>query len=821
MSYAWSMGAYRCTQIKDANGNYISIAYDTEGRLDTVTDTLGRVVTVNYDGTTGLPGTITQTWKGSNGSGSTATHTWATFAYTTKTVATDFSTSITTIIGPPNSTAVTVLDKITYADGSSTKFDYNGYVQVSKVSSIAADSSTHVLNYVSTNLASPSSSQTDCPRFTHTYTKAENFNMSGGSPQEIDVENLAPASTSFSGPNGSESTSMVKVTMAGHPDGLYTKIHYGPSGWKEGLSLATEDCVSTCTGTDRKRWTWSDWTQDNTGVSYENNPRVKESQVGDPSNTKKTKVYYYEPSTGVFPFGLPAKVEVYDGSTVLKTQTTTYNLSSNYTDRRIIGLPSETKLYEGTDGGSLMSKVTYAYDEDGYGASGQSVSPTQHDSAYGTSFSYRGNLTKTMRWDTNSPTTDSLAVSSSVVYNTAGSAVSQTDPRGRVSSISYTDVWNDSVSRTTYAYPTTVTDPGGFSSTIQYRFDIGANVWARSPTPSGSGNSYGKTTSRTYSDATGRIGKEKIENTGAYTRYSYSNTGTALSSYTTIVDANNDSSINSSDEVPTETLFDGAGRVRMSRTENSNSTGGYTGKLVEYDILGRAKRESVPTEIDSSWNPAGDDYRGGAGWLWNTKEFDWKGRVTRTIPSDSNGSDGKDTLIEYAGCGCAGGQVTTVKGPVTSVIDVAGNPRTTKRRWQKSYDDILGRTFKTEVWDLDGGGSAPYSTTKTIFNGRDQATSVTQYAGGESSSPSQTTTLTYDGHGRVATKHLPEYDTGTTTSWTYNPDDSIATVTDPRAAVTAYKYGHIDEGSGSEYRSLLTKIVFSVPTGSSIPIRRI
>ncbi|PYS99128.1 MAG: hypothetical protein DMF63_13750, partial [Acidobacteria bacterium] len=349
------------------------------------------------------------------------------------------------------------------------------------------------------------------------------------------------------------------------------------------------------------------------------------------------------------------------------------------------------------------------------------------------------------------------------------------------------------------------------------RFDNGANVWARSPTPSGSGNTNGKTTSRTYDDSIGRVVKEKIENTGAYTRYSYSNTGTALSSYTTIVDANNDSSINSSDEVPTETLFDGAGRVRMSRTENPNSTGGYTGKLVEYDILGRAKRESVPTEIDSSWNPAGDDYRGGAGWLWNTKEFDWKGRVTRTIPSDSNGSDGKDTLVEYAGCGCAGGQVTTVKGPVTSAIDAAGNPQTTKRRWQKAYEDVLGRTFKTEVWDLDGG--SVYSTTKSTFNGRDQATLIRQYAGSDSSTTYQETTLSYDGHGRVYRKHLP-IESGSTayTQYSYNTDDTIATETDARGAIKSFQYGHADNSGSIEYRNVLTNIAYSVPTGSGIEV---
>lgn len=123
------------------------------------------------------------------------------------------------------------------------------------------------------------------------------------------------------------------------------------------------------------------------------------------------------------------------------------------------------------------------------------------------------------------------------------------------------------------------------------------------------------------------------------------------------------------DEVLSESWSDGAGRVRLSRSPHTFNTDGTTatwaGSVVEYDLLGQVKRQSVPTEINSSWNPTGDDYRGMSGndyiWLWNSKEYDWKGRVTRTVPSDSTGSDGKDTLITYDGCGCAGGQVGNSK----------------------------------------------------------------------------------------------------------------------------------------------------------------
>ena len=41
---------YHCTEVKDRNGNYLTINYNGGDDIRTVTDTLGRVVTFNYDG---------------------------------------------------------------------------------------------------------------------------------------------------------------------------------------------------------------------------------------------------------------------------------------------------------------------------------------------------------------------------------------------------------------------------------------------------------------------------------------------------------------------------------------------------------------------------------------------------------------------------------------------------------------------------------------------------------------------------------------------------------------------------------------------------
>ena len=134
-------------------------------------------------------------------------------------------------------------------------------------------------------------------------------------------------------------------------------------------------------------------------------------------------------------------------------------------------------------------------------------------------------------------------------------------------------------------------------------------------------------------------------------------------------------------------------------------------------------------------------------------------------------------------------------------------PTTYARRKQKVYQDILGRTFKTEVYNWDG--NAVYTTTKQTFNGRDQVTSATQYQGTDTSSTYQTVSMTYDGHGRLKTQHNPIEDSNTNTTWIYNADDTIQQIIDPRGANTTFTY--------NDPRGLLTKIEYSVPTNSNIP----
>ncbi len=807
MKYSWIANAYRCTQIQDRNGNYITIYNDDYGLLKTITDTLHREITVNYDSDNN-PISITQNWQTVNGSSTTTeTHTYASFNYTSVAMSPSFDTSLA-IYGPATGT-IKGLQSISYPGGASTRFDYNVYGQVYKVSSNAADN--HELNHTRINLANGdlTTGQTDCPRFTQTNNYAENFNLVNGVAQEVVVNNSVTPSVSYLLPDNLTRTgTKIEVSMPAHPNGAVSKTYVGGSGWQEGLPLATEDYADGV----RKRWTQTTWTQDDVNQTYIVNPRVTETKVGDVSNTKRTVIgYQMQQGTDV---SLANQVDVYDTdqSTVLKRQTTVFNINSAYLSRRIIGLPLESYLYQGP-GTSLMSKVTYDYDEGDFSDTtlNQNLTlVTQHNHAsrgYGSSFIIgRGNMTSMTRWDVTGATS---SIVSKLKYNTAGAVVAQLTPDSnsvdpsnptRTVKIGYTDSFNDNDNtRNTFAYPTTLTDPAGFSSQVKYRFDIGVNVWAQSPAPQN--QMQGKTSERIF-DTVGRLERQKIANYGgAYTRYEYPSNGVQSKVYSTITDTNSSGAADAADEVLSESWTDGAGRVRQARSVMPNSTGGYSGTKTEYDILGRVSRASVPTELDFNWNPAGDDYT--RGFLWTSQTYDWKGRVTQ-----ETNTDGTFKTIGYDGCGCAGGQVITIQGENIVESDWQNNNQTPLgRRTQKIYADILGRTKKTEV--MNWNGTTPYATTVNTYNGRDQVTQTKQYAGVEGSSSFQEMIMIYDGFGRVKNTHRPEQDTNKFTTYNYFADDTLQTVTDARGSSANYSYNS---------RGLVENVNYTVPINSSISV---
>ncbi|MFL6255981.1 MAG: hypothetical protein ACJ74T_13295 [Pyrinomonadaceae bacterium] len=773
MSY-WPLGgAYRCTEIKDRNGNFITVSYNSFDNIQTVTDTLGRAINFSYYGD-GYLDEITQTWhREVEGSAQpvTETHRWAKFYYDDKVVRTNFAGL--TVFGPANGQTVHALTKVKLSDDSSFTFNYTTWGQVNQIAGYAADN--RLINYVSLDLpADETTAQTDCPRPTERRDWAAYWNGDedgAGASSEEAVTSYGPYN--FAG----------GVAKATAPDGTVHQETYETAGWKKGFTTRADEF-----GADNlqhpKKWTVLTWTQDDEALQYRQNPHVKETNVYDANpdgsvrDRRRTEVVYTS-------FGLVQDVKEYDAdaTTVLRRTHTEYvpdsvNSNGTYALRRIIGLPARQQVY-GLDGGQekLFSMATSEYDCANAGGTfylEDAGVVAQHDGSYGAAFTTRGNLCRQRRWDVEHPDDQSLSVASEAGYNTLGSTLFASDALGHKTKLSYAD--SDGGAR--LAYPTKVTDPDNLYSTIEYNYDTGAVTRVVDPKDAATKSFY---------DSVGRRLKTKSEANGAYTSWEYGASGLYAKQFTTIDTGFAETFVMS--------VTDGAGRVRGSLREHPSSmSGGYSAQRFTYDNVGRQVKRYNPIEVSvnasdfsdiSSWQPAGADLpaNGGAGWAFSSLEYDWKGRVKREVTADGV----TDRLTDYDGCGCAGGAVVTNQG---ALVSIPGGG--TGRRTQKVYSDPLGRSWKTEVYNWNG---TVYTTTTVKLDALDRTVRVRQYAGAApsqepsaESSSYQTTSLTYDGHGRLHSRHTPGQNAGAATAYDYFDDDTLKTVTDARGVKTSFLY---------------------------------
>jgi len=698
---------YRCVEVKDRNGNFISATYNTtNGHLQTVTDTLGRVVTLVYDGNSNLIA-IRQTWAG-------VTHDWATFAYGQVWVAPNFGGGL--VVNGPNNNYVTVLTQVSLHDGSYFTFDYNSaFGQVNRINHYAADA--HLLSYTSYNVDF-SAGQTDCPRFTERRDWAEYGVMNQS--QEL----LTGYSVAADGSWSQQTT----------PDGTVYKEFFATTGWQNGLTTTKE----VWSGGVKKKWTTIGWTQDDTNLGYQNGPRPVETNTYDDNNNRqRTTISYSSVTVGSTVCHLPETVRQYGGPNfdqVLRRTDTFYMWNTAMLDRRVIGLPWRHVVYEGES--TLLSMEEYIYDWlNNVEATAPSV---QHDTAnYGASLgAARGIVVGIFRYNAND-TSQGIWVRS-FGYNLAGEIVWINDALNHRTTISYADSFSDgNNARNTLAYPTTITDPDGFSSTAQYNYDIGALTRTEDP--------KGAVQTLTY-DSAARISQVTNAVNNAYIRWVYPSAMNYVQRFTTIQAG--------AGEAYSADFMDGWGKVRASASDHPGSTGGYKAVHVMYDAAGRTVQSSNPTEINSGWAPTGDD---AAGWVWTNQSYDWKGRPTvTTFP------DGSTRENIYGGCGCAGGEVTTV--------------RDERGRRRKLTRDILGRLKQVDELNWD---TSVYATTTYTYNARDQITQINQ-AG-------QIRTMAYDGHGRLQSRTTPEQGT---TAYSYFADDATQTITDARGVTTTFAYNN-------------------------------
>jgi YD repeat-containing protein len=807
-------GAFRCNQLKDRNGNYLSVSYYDDGRIQNVTDTLGRVITFNYDAFLNLT-SITQPWRRAVGANPEPTqdesHEWATFGYTNRTLQPSFLSLA--VIGEQPGTTIPVVDWVSLPDGSYYKFDYNEWAQVWKVTHYAADartpagqpSFTHALSSTWLNLpgagasmggaaAVGASAQSDCPRFSQVKTWVEYGVQNASAEVTTGYQTWSPNMASC------EITPPAASTMT---DSVVYKDVYG-TGWQRGLTTSSQVLVNG----SLKKWTDVTWEQGSSSPDYPTNPRVADAVVNDNTSPgggthRRTSVSF---NTFQLPDGsscsLPENVTEYKENTTtpLRTTRTEYNLSAAYLDRHIIGLTGYQYVYDGTaTGGVLRSKVEYVYDEVGNFNDDPAMpkylinlpsGATQHDTQnFDATQRWRGNATRIRRYgvDPTSGAPTGSTTEQRAGYNVTGTLAFTADALGNMTTFDYADSFYQDVKRfnpalQTFAYPTLATTPdppATITSSTQFNYDLGVMTQFTNP--------KGAVTKSRY-DAAGRLARTSRHDGATevgYTTMVYPAKMDVIESY---------SAVKAGVEAYAVQVLDGMGRVRAASrylpppedpgTGAYNAAYHYSGQYFDYDALGRLARRSNPTEMTSAWQQAGSDAT--TGWVYTQQTYDWQGRP-KTI-TNPDGTTTKEYV--YDGCGCAGGTVTLMRDEVG--------------RRQRSTTDILGRVVKKETLDIQPKTDAlshagnVYSASVTKYNVLDQPTNIKEYAGadpGDDSCPTgtcQETTMSYDAYARLASRHVPSQRDASnnlySTSYSYYNDDSTQTVTDGRQASVSYTY---------------------------------
>lgn len=360
---------FRPTQIKDTNGNFISISYRTESyfsnqAINTITDTLGRVITFNYETTKGRLTSITQGAK-----------TWATFswntAYTLK-----YNFTLTVVDSPANNSSQNVLTGCTYPNGTAYTFTYGDWGIVNQFAKVSATGQTR--SYVSYNYPSATTALSDHPAFT-TRTDFDGVNTG----------NWTYAVTQTGG-----QVSSLAIT---DPAGNATTTYLNTSGWQTGLVSS----VAVQTGSTTPRTVTNTWTQDDTTQSYALNPRLLSTMttLNDSAQTSGVNLAYGAN-------GNVTQVQERDyGLLLVRTTQTDYSTDTNYTSRHILDRPTQVRIYDGSS--NLVARTDFGYD----GGSPTNVTgAAQHDDTnYGSGLVYRGNVTSTTRYQNASAGTGAIA----------------------------------------------------------------------------------------------------------------------------------------------------------------------------------------------------------------------------------------------------------------------------------------------------------------------------------------------------------------------------------------------------------------------------
>jgi RHS repeat-associated protein len=766
------------TQIIDANGNYITITYvnNTGPNIQTVTDTLGRVINFHYDANNLLTSITTPGLGG-------GTRTLVRLHYRQLALSYSFS-GLTPVV---SNSYPWVIDAI-YYPGTSTGYwfgdsdSYSTYGMLAKVveqrgmgfSAASLDdqgtvtqgqmSRKEVHNYplfVGDTSGTQSSGLSDAP----TYTAAtESWTRDGVNADQAVTnyelhQNSNPRTVTITFPNGTKSTQTSYNAPGNYLDGLV----YQDQMFDANNVLLQSSNVS--------------WVQG----AYDSPRSVRVEGVNERGLMTATE-YSYGPSYNQV---TEARNYDYGGVNLLTATHTTYQNGSNYTTaRHIFNLPLTVETYAG-DNLTRVSRTEYQYDGqtltdapgvimhannhnpyapqylvpggccnfDSYNQYCVEYCPDYYQSDYNPVTDYRGNVTQSTTYGDAVNLTS--PISSTRRYDITGNVVVSSSACCEQTSFGYTDA-------TQFAYPQTQTQGSASDAAAQlktsatYDFNTGQVL-------SGT-EENGLVTLTSYSAATLRPQTITLPS-GAYTDYAYDDTAMSVTKTTYLAPSPADTGAIADQSIK---LLNGRGQLRQTKALGTNGVWDFADTV--YDNMGRVVQKSQP-------------YRSGDTPQFSTSVYD---ALSRTISVQA--PDGSTSLSFYNEAGRPD-VASTTPGETTRVVDAWG-----RERWGRV--DSQGRLVEIVEPNPGGSGSVASAGLVTTYSYDTQGnlTAAVKEA--------QTRFFKYDSLGRLLAEKLAETDAtlndagqyvgaGTWSDvFTYDDRSNLTSRTDARGVKSIFSYGN-------------------------------
>jgi RHS repeat-associated protein len=677
------------TWIQDRNGNRSLFTYNGNGGLETITDSIGRVVTFAYDQNQSPYGFHTKiTYKGFGGAERIVRISYKGLPDALRSGTTDFTTiAVVSDLWMPDGRKYNFLyspygylARINLPTGGAYEYDYN-VLNPPLVTQFINNGPPHIrlserrVYSDGTNL-SQKITYDIAEYYTYSITTVDTYNGSGtrlsrdahyfhGTPAPLNMDGSDVFEDEDAFDKGRE---FITVFYAADGTTMMRKVE---TTWEVGRSSL-----------------WNPYGTGNTIMNRDTRVNSVTTTLSDTNYVCRT-IYSYDPNTA---YNLQTDVHEYDYGTgtpgnFVRRSHTEYEKGSNYTGNAvyILTLPTEAWTSSDTNGSQIVARTRYEYDN--Y-SSDSTHAPLVNrsnmigrDSTYGTSYTTRGNLTATTNYA--NAQNQSGAVGGYAQYDIAGNIVKAIDSNGNASTSSFNDKFgspdgeaqNNTAPSTlngqqTFAFATSVTNPAGYNVYSQYDYYSSAEV--------DSEDINGNINTAFFNDALGRP-----------TQGITLNNRPALKGQSTLTydDANRkitltiDSKTYGDNLKKIESFYDGLGRTIETRRYELGSN--YVVTLQQYDSMGRAYRSSNAYRPYLNEQPE-----------WTETKFDDLGRVIEVKTPDNakvTRTYSGNSVRVYAQALRSRAGITDALGRTTKVIEY---DQSVQLESNYTYD-VLGRLRKT------------------------------------------------------------------------------------------------------------------------------